>query len=307
MKKIIFGVIFLLGISILIMNFKIIQFDRTNYISKNFTQPEYNFSFDGKQQQFYPNMRYQYKEISYRIENCTISKKNDFVRAIEIISNETILSFYKVFEDEEILVTCSEKERIEEGVFIAGEGGPKNITISGNNHIIFSGSVHLIKKSECFNPNVAIHELLHALGFDHSENKNNIMYNFSYCDQEIGEDIIEEINRIYSQEPLADLKITQANAIIEKGYLNASFEIKNEGIIDSFKSKMNISINNKEIKEIDISEMKIGTGISVSLSNIKIKERNIENVSFFIQTEQKEIDKENNLLVLKMNKYEELN
>lgn len=51
--------------------------------------------------------------------------------------------------------------------------------------------------------------------------------------------------------------------------------------------------------------MEIGTGISITLSNVWVKEKEIENVSFFIQTEQKEIDKENNLLVLKMNKYED--
>lgn len=215
MKKIIFGVVFLVAISLLIVNFKIIRMDRGIYISKNFTKEGYNFSYGQKQQQFYPNMRYPFKEISYRIQDCTLSKRNDFLRATEIISNKTVLSFYEVSNGEEILVTCSEKERIEDGIFIAGEGGPKKIIFSGENHIISSGTVHLIKKSECPTPNVAIHELLHALGFDHSENKNNIMYNFSSCNQEIGEDLIDEINRIYSQEPLADLKIVQASAIVK--------------------------------------------------------------------------------------------
>ena len=62
---------------------------------------------------------------------------------------------------------------MKEGLFIAGEGGPSNITKSGDFSVITHGSILLIKESKCERPNIAIHELLHALGFDHSENPNN--------------------------------------------------------------------------------------------------------------------------------------
>lgn len=305
-KKIFLGFLFIVLVSVLIINFQMFHFAKENYISQEFSKEGTNFSQDEKQsQQFYPNMRYSSKEISYRFEDCPISKKNDFERATEIISEKTILSFYEVLHDEEILVTCSEKERIEDGLFIAGEGGPKNITLSGDYHVIKKGSVHLIRKSECPNPNVAIHEILHALGFEHSENKNNIMYNISYCKQEIGQDTLEIINKIYLEEPFADLIITKANAQIVNKYLNSTLEIQNVGLIDSKESELIIKLDRTEVKKMNISSMEIGTGISISLSNVKTSLRKFENISFEIEYEDKEINKENNLLVLKMNKFEE--
>ena len=44
--------------------------------------------------QFYENMRYQDSLISYRIESCPLQKKDEIRRALDIISNLTILNFY---------------------------------------------------------------------------------------------------------------------------------------------------------------------------------------------------------------------
>ena len=59
---------------------------------------------------------------------------------------------------------------IREGKFIAGEGGPTNITVSGKYNVITHGSILLIRESRCSIPTIAIHELLHVLGFKHSNN-----------------------------------------------------------------------------------------------------------------------------------------
>ena len=148
--------------------------------------------------QFYPNMRYPNSNISYRIDQCSLNKQNSVKYAFEILSNKTILSFYPVNSSEEIFITCNEKNKLKGGLFIAGEGGPVNITNLGEITIILTGKVLLIKDSKCEFPNIALHELLHALGFKHSLNPKNIMYNVTKCEQRIGEEIPGEIKRLYS-------------------------------------------------------------------------------------------------------------
>ncbi len=261
-----------------------------------------NFSQNYSGLQFYPNMRYPSKNISYKIENCSLDKKNDFEYAAEILSNETVLNFYKVNSNEDISVNCLEKEKFDNEMFIAGEGGPTKVVLSGENYVIIRGEVLLIKKSSCPKPNVAIHEILHALGFDHSTNENNIMYNVSSCSQEIGDDLIEEINRIYSKESLPDLEFGSVSVIQEGNYLSLNVSIRNSGLIKSNEAKIVLSSNSKRITELNISKMEVGEGVLISAKNLKSNQKNINNLTIYLETQDKELDKENNLLTLKMNK-----
>ena len=73
--------------------------------------------------QFYENMRYSDSEISYKINDCPLQKRNDMERAFEIIENKTILEFYEVGSDEEISVSCDSTVKRKGELFIAGEGG----------------------------------------------------------------------------------------------------------------------------------------------------------------------------------------
>ena len=302
MKKILIGLFFILIVSILLFNY--ISFTPENsYGEKVSSSQNTNFTENNLvNQQFYPNMRYSDSKISYKIENCSLAKKNNFEDAIKIISNKTVLSFYQVNSNPEILVSCSEKQKVESGFFIAGEGGPTKAIQSGKYYVILNGEVLLIKDSQCLNPNIAIHETLHALGFEHSTNKNNIIYNISSCDQEIGIDTINLIDSLYQEEGLPDLSFEDVSAKIHDGYLDANMSIRNIGLKDANESRIIITVKNKEVKEINVSELLIGEGILISLQNIKINQKSIDNVTFFIEDNFKELDKENNLLILKMNK-----
>jgi len=94
MKKILIGLFFILIVSILLFNY--ISFTPENsYGEKVSSSQNTNFTENNLvNQQFYPNMRYSDSKISYKIENCSLAKKNNFEDAIKIISNKTVLSFY---------------------------------------------------------------------------------------------------------------------------------------------------------------------------------------------------------------------
>ena len=251
--------------------------------------------------QFYQNMRYSDSEISYNIYDCPLQKKNDMEKAFDIISNRSVLRFSSVdYGTSEISVTCDSKNRIEEGLFIAGEGGPSKIIKGNNFNVILRGEILLIRDSNCGNPNVALHELLHALGFNHSENSNNIMYPISKCKQTIGDDIFLLINKLYSTPSQPDLTFENVSAVMRGKYLDVNMSISNDGLKDSMESKIFIYADDKLVKELELEELKIGYGRIISLSNLFVKQININSLDFFIDYNFSELEKNNNRINLKL-------
>lgn len=264
-----------------------------------------NFNFtlntSGTQEmQFYENMRYPNSEISYRIYDCPLYKKNEIERAFNTLSNSTILDFYPVLYNEEISATCESRGKTRGELFVAGEGGPINITSTQNFNVIFQGELLLIKESKCENPNIGLHEILHTLGFDHSSNPKNIMYNVSKCDQTIGEDIINRINELYSVKSYPDLSFENVSAVMNGKYLDTTITIRNNGLKDSENAKLIIYAGEKIIKEIELNPIKIGHGITVSLENIWIPRINVNELKFLIESDFNELNKNNNQIKLEI-------
>lgn len=261
-----------------------------------------NFSISGSNNmQFYPNMRYPSKIITYKIEDCPLQRKNDMEYAFDILSGKTILEFYPVDFEELILITCDETVKMSGEFFVAGEGGPTNITATDLFNVIEGGRIFLFKDSECPKPNVAIHELLHALGFNHSENRNNIMYYMSKCNQDISEDIINLINELYTSPSLPDLSFENVSAELNSRYLNCNIIIKNNGLMTSEKAEMLIYAEDKVVKKIDIKPLEVGYGVELSMENAWVPIRNPRNIKFVVESSFEELDKENNLVVLVQN------
>jgi len=262
-----------------------------------------NFSISGgdnPEMQFYPNMRYPESMISYKIYNCPLKKKNDMEQAFYTLSNTTMLKFYPVNFNEEISVTCESKERIEGGLFIAGEGGPTNITQTSLFNIITHGKILLIKESDCPRPNIAIHELLHALGFDHSDNPNNVLHNITNCDQTIGQDTINVIKKIYSTSSYSDLAIINASASIDGRYLNIEANLRNNGLAKSSQSEMLIYADDNLAKNLTLDEMQFGYGLKITLKNIWVSNAKIQTVKIQINSHSEELNKENNQITLRI-------
>lgn len=299
--KTILSFIFFLVVVVLLVLYWFVPFNTIEFGVKT-GHSNFSLSNDSASMQFYENMRFPTSEISYRIYDCPLQKKDDMLRAFDMIENVTILEFYEVSSGEEIFVTCDSKNKIEEGLFIAGEGGPTNITKTDNFNVIFQGQALLIKESKCSKPNIAIHELLHVLGFKHSENPNNIMYYLSKCRQTIGEDIINLINELYSTPSYSDLSFENVSAVMHGKYLNTNISIRNNGLKDSEKTKIIIYADGKFVKEVDLGVIKIGYGRTISLTNLLIKQINVNQLEFFINSDFNELDKDNNKVILEIKK-----
>jgi hypothetical protein len=295
-KGLIFLFIFLL-ILVLTLNFYWIIPPEQIQFRETFSSGSSEFSLDNNSQDsmlFYENMRFPYKEISYKIEeSCSIKKKQDMTEAFDVIENLSVLDFYPS-QDGEIHVSCQERIVRDKGIFIAGEGGPTEIIQSGKYNIIYSGDILLIRDSGCAEPQVAIHELLHVLGFNHSENERNIMYPYSKCSQVIGNEIPEKINELYVDSSLPDLAFNEINVSARARFLDFNLTIRNIGIVDSDDSVLKLYVDGKEIKEYSVRELKPGTGIRLWSTNVFIKKADVEKIEFEIINDFEELDKENN-------------
>jgi hypothetical protein len=249
--------------------------------------------------QFYNNMRFPKTSISYTIENtCSLSKRADMEEAFLMVGDLTVLDFYRVDSGGEISVSCEDKNRVEGGLFIAGEGGPTNITVAGDYNIITSGKILLIRDSQCPRPNVALHELFHVLGFDHSSNPDNIMYEVTKCSQTISEDMITFINNIYSVPSKSDLIIENITGIMHGRYLNANMTIRNQGFADSGPGSVVVYADDKVVKDIELEPLEIGYGTRLSLYNIWVSKLSVNKIRFVVENDFEELTKENNEAVL---------
>jgi hypothetical protein len=263
------------------------------------TNSNFSLSNNSVKMQFYDNMRFPHENLSYSIEEgCTLKKRSDMVSAFEIIRDKTILDFYPVDGGEDIFISCQNKNKVEDGMFIAGEGGPDKVVRGENFQVILHGEILLIKDSVCPRPNVAVHELLHVLGFDHSDNENNIMYPVSKCKQTIGEEIINKINKLYSIEPLSDLRFEEVSAVLDGRTLDVNASIRNDGLKNSGPAYLVIYANNDEIKRVDIENMSLGYGVKIELRNLLVVKFSIDQLKLVIETDELELSKENNEVLL---------
>ena len=252
--------------------------------------------------QFYPNMRFPESKISYRVEMCSLQEQNYIDNAFDSLSSFTILSFYKVSSNEEISITCDETNKVEGGLLIAGEGGPVNITKAGDFNVIYNGKILLRRETSCSTPNVGIHELLHVLGFDHVNNPKSIMYPVSHCDQEIDDEIIDTLNELYSFPSVPDLTFENVSAIMRGKYLDVNLSVRNNGLKNSLRSNVNIFTDDKLVKELSIDSLEVGHGRVITVENVWVSRLTTDKIRFYIDYSFDEIKKENNEIVLEINR-----
>ena len=153
----------------------------------------------------------------------------------------------------------------------------------------------LYRGNECSTPIVAIHEIFHVLGFKHSTNSKSIMYNFSECNQEIGQEIIDKIYELYGESSLPDLYFEDINATETGRYVNFEVQILNGGLAISNNVSFSIYANSDKVSNYEIGGLDIGAGKIIRVENLAVP-YSTTNLTFIIDEDDSifELNKKNN-------------
>jgi len=250
--------------------------------------------------QFYPNMRFKDNKISYLIDNsCNSNKRSRMLDAFSIISNRTSLVFY-ASENPQVEVRCEENQtNFKPGeYYIAGEGGPTLLINTSLFNIIEKGEILLLyKKESCDASNVEIHELLHVLGFDHSQNNESIMFPTVACNQVITLDILKEINRLYAIEQKPDLYFENITALKHGIYLDFFVAVANKGLAKAENASLELYSTETKFSTFNLGDIDIGEIKTLEVKNSKLPNRDIQQIRFAIIDSQ-DLDNVNNIAKL---------
>lgn len=256
--------------------------------------------------QFYENMRYPSKIINYNIaESCPENKASRMEEAFSILEEQTILEFEPSSQSNSILnILCSDisPEAEEKNHFVAGEGGPSRVINSTLFSVILDGKIALYREGNCKNANVALHELLHALGFDHNNDKKSILYPTLICDQTIDEEIIQSINELYKIESAPELTFFELNATKSGRYLNFHMEVINRGLVPANEVNVGLYSDGEFVSQFELNTISVGSKKIIDVENLKVP-LDANNLEFVIDYQNVifEIYEDNNRISLSTN------
>jgi len=271
-------------------------------LNLNFKQTPPNISAPSDITQFEKNMRFSHTDLTYFIsENCNEKQRERMIKAFFILEEKTQILFflesdYNKKENATIKISCSEEElKKEKNLFVAGGGGPSKFFNTTLYPLILEGKIFLYKSSNCEQPLVELHELLHVFGFEHYDNKNSVMYPLSDCKQELEEEYIDYLKKLYSIPSLADIYFSNISASKAGRYLNFEVEILNQGLISSQVS-LEIFADDKKVKSFELNEIQPGEGKVFTVDNLAIPSPNSKDIEFQLFSSSEEYSKENNIL-----------
>lgn len=256
------------------------------------------YSEQRNQLQFSQNMRFNHNQITYEfIGNCPTDRIEKMLEAFNLIQEQTEIISFSQSTSPDITISCSKKSiQKEENIFVAGEGGPSEFINSTIYPVILKGKILLYEKETCAYPIVELHELLHVFGFDHSQNKDSIMYPISDCKQRIDQKFVDHLIYLYSIKPLPELKFESVDLIRKGNYLNFNISVSNIGILDADNVSLIVNGDSKEIKKFNFNTVSFAQTQSLSVENLRLPILTPDKIEIFIDYSGEEYNKENNLV-----------
>jgi len=247
---------------------------------------------------FMNNMRFDTNNISYSFVDCNEEVVSRMKQAFQIVSDETQAVYFYEHSLPKIVIYCSEqKSEKREATYVAGEGGPNKVILLDLYPLIVDGKIYLYqqgKRDTCEYPIVEMHELMHVFGFDHINKTNEILYPYVKCEQRLTEDIVNELKRLYSENPKADLTLQNLTVITHGIYLDFNLTILNRGLINSQNVSLIITNPEKTIYFTPIGDLPPGISQIITAKNILTKSTSLNQIKFKTTTNTEEYFYENN-------------
>lgn len=181
-----------------------------------------------------------------------------------------------------------------------GYGGPM-WRPSGKFNLIEKGFVIIVlQPMPCVTKNTAVHEIGHALGFQHSDKPGSTMYMYATCTQVIDRPIVDTLQILYSTPALPDFEIARGELSIAQGYFNVNINVTNTGL--STGGNVTVAFfddaDGKEIYRTSSSPLPPGYNLMLKYINIQKPASGILRITVDPENRVDELSKDNNSIVV---------
>ena len=307
-------VIILVLTLVVALNFQKIQ----TYLS-----PTENISFGSQQvviaESPQTTPRWNHLMLTVYIDNYKDAYTNDFISAMDIWESaiDNLITFSQTTDTSADIAASWVSNFASSSKEVTGDTRIRYID-TGSYELITSAQIQILRSyaggqfDDTDMTNIAMHELGHVLGLEHSNSTNDVMYPVleipSKRLMQISPSYSEFLHQVYQTQPNPDLsfyrnvnatKFSEKSILRESFYFNVSFAVKNVGLSDSPATSVSVFTDENFIIDQAIPSLEPGTYYQISLGNIASKS-DFSYIKLVIDRNDliDEINKTNNALVV---------